>query len=571
MNYRIRFLKGELEGKCFSIQKDSLSIGRSSKNDVVLHLEDISRRHVILALGTEGIAMENLSAKKTSVDGKAIPMGQKSPLGAGQTVVLGTATEFLLEAYEDDEAPQGNAPPDMDMGSTRSMATEDLADYTAAFEPEMASGFQAGSVAGTRSQLESTTAPPSQLFTSGNSTTSSPTDVPPTRKGKQNSWTGWGKSKGTASDGRADEATGAASASQTVDMQTRMGTPEEIEDIRRGYLRNLRVRNALFALLVMAFIYVVGMVYYLFHKSQEKNLGWPLKDGVISRSKLFDLEIPRFQKAIFISYPVISQTAIDKEKSCLSIRTGIGRYGQVPFFITVEHDSNPQLLKEERRASLERWMQRKAQGSNAWNFEVPIPVPKHFPVRFWSNHNGVPYLAVPYTRQRDGLAMFGHVWYFRCEDTEIAVILELPASERWRGEGFLKESMMRFTLDTVTGHWEGMAELDILPVKEELREAEKLLDSASPSAWSKVEYMLTSALCKIDRDSESQEYRQALKLLRKLRKDQEIWFNSQRLSFYRAKSLEDKAEQGQIRRICQGVFSSREDRRHNNVRTNNWN
>ena len=129
---------------------------------------------------------------------------------------------------------------------------------------------------------------------------------------------------------------------------------------------------------------------------------------------------------------------------------------------------------------------------------------------------------------------------------------------------------MRFSENAIKGHWEGHAERDSLPIQEELAEAEKLLESASPSAWRKVNFLLSSALCKMDRGKEPKEYQRAVRMLRRLRDVQETWYNSQILSYRRAKAFENTSEQAQIRSTCQGVFSSPEDNRYYKVRTNIW-
>ena len=119
MEYRIRFTKGNLAGQWFAIGADAIAIGRSHTNDVVLHTEDVSRRHLLLARQDSGIRLDNLSSRKTAVDGTPMEIAAHCFLVAGQTVLIGAANEFVLETVESQDDDATRPPPPADADATK--------------------------------------------------------------------------------------------------------------------------------------------------------------------------------------------------------------------------------------------------------------------------------------------------------------------------------------------------------------------------------------------------------------------------------------------------------------------
>ena len=103
MKYQIRFIQGEIAGKCVPISQDkALTIGRSHSNELKLTAPDVSGRHVVLMLTPNGVVMDNLSSRITLIDSAAVGTAERKALLAGQTVTMGSGTAFVLECLPDD-------------------------------------------------------------------------------------------------------------------------------------------------------------------------------------------------------------------------------------------------------------------------------------------------------------------------------------------------------------------------------------------------------------------------------------------------------------------------------------
>ena len=147
---------------------------------------------------------------------------------------------------------------------------------------------------------------------------------------------------------------------------------------------------------------------------------------------------------------------------------------------------------------------------------------------------------------------------------------EFPATERWHAEVFLERSLLAFSESLIYRHWEGRAEKIGIPVKEALVDAENLLEGASPNSWTKVDYLLKSSLCDINKSVDGVSYKKAISLLTRLRENQKLWYNSQLIAYRQAANLNDKAGKENVKNTCLGIFSSPEDSRYYYVRKDMW-
>ena len=129
---------------------------------------------------------------------------------------------------------------------------------------------------------------------------------------------------------------------------------------------------------------------------------------------------------------------------------------------------------------------------------------------------------------------------------------------------------MAFTQTFILQHWEGQAGLGDKPIDEALAEATKLLENEKPDVWTRIQYLLCSSLCLLDKDKDAKNYEKAMELLQELRKRQHIWYNSQLLAYRKALNFKDEDEQKRIKETCTGIFSSPEDRRYFMIRRNDW-
>ena len=72
------------------LEKNTIGIGRSSGNDVVLDTSSISRYHVTIAYNGKDVTVQDLeSVNGTYVDGKRLAPNEPHPLRGGEEIQIG--------------------------------------------------------------------------------------------------------------------------------------------------------------------------------------------------------------------------------------------------------------------------------------------------------------------------------------------------------------------------------------------------------------------------------------------------------------------------------------------------
>ena len=241
MRYRIHFINGEIAGSVFDIPANgTLSVGRSRSNSVCLKAPDVSGRHLVLTASENGVTLESLSLRKTETESGRVEIGVKIPLAAGQTVKIGSSNEFVLECAE-----------------LRGDTVEDIAP---ASEPNPAPrNFDENATIGGGAfpgGMDNKTVVVSEDF--GNTVLSSTPENPPMQPGAF----GGGKTS-VAADSSGSRGEPAAlerdmpgedasiAYNNTVALQTRMASPDELEFMRVAYQKK-RTKKTLIMSAVMA-------------------------------------------------------------------------------------------------------------------------------------------------------------------------------------------------------------------------------------------------------------------------------------------------------------------------------
>ena len=521
MKYRIKFTSGSLSGRDFGFAKNTISIGRSRQNDVVLTEPDVSARHIILYLAEHGIEMENLSSRITIVDAEPMKLGERKKITAGMSVRLGDEVSWELEAVED----SGAASDDQPTGS----AFDDLA--TGFPDDEKTGGVLPDDRPGSSARAS---APEP-----------SPADDSPAVQ--------------------AEPPVEPAGNDETIMMQTRMASPEELEYLKSSHDKERKKRIGFLLFTGVAIVAALFLVYRLFvYREPEEFVSWPKKSNGKIYYNIAQLKDIPFTKDCDIEYPATPGAKVINEDGRVTIIAAIGKYLDVPLRIVVEYRREPQLLTTSRTAIFEKWIAAKSRSGGNWNFDLILPV------EFFSTDHGIPFLQVTYSRTVKSDAYFGIAVFWRHEDWCFFMTKEVPMRERWRAEYFLRgETFLWFSDAFLNDHWEGHE--DLLPgsAAANLDEAKTLLSRRTPSVWKKCELLLNSALIK-SCGARDDTYRFALAQLRQLRQQQREWFNAQKIAYFCAKNAKLKGEQKQIKESVKADFSSDDDLRYYKIRRNKW-
>jgi hypothetical protein len=106
--FALRFISGKYQGGEFPIYPDKpIVVGRSSDLDMVLVEDMVSRKHARIAMGGEGIMIEDLgSTNGTFVNGEKV---KKAKLKEGDRVLIGTSILKVVAADQAAVAAGGDA------------------------------------------------------------------------------------------------------------------------------------------------------------------------------------------------------------------------------------------------------------------------------------------------------------------------------------------------------------------------------------------------------------------------------------------------------------------------------
>ena len=96
---RLRVLSGVQQGQDVLVLPPLATVGRAPENDIVLHADDISRRHARIEIGREGARVVDLgSTNGTTVNGRAVA---SAPFGPGDALAFGSVAVEVLSVSAD--------------------------------------------------------------------------------------------------------------------------------------------------------------------------------------------------------------------------------------------------------------------------------------------------------------------------------------------------------------------------------------------------------------------------------------------------------------------------------------
>ncbi len=577
MKYQIRFTDGEYQDHVFPIGAAALSIGRSHSNVIHLQTADVSGKHVNLTLTDKGILLENFSSRVTTVDDAPIAMGDRVNLVAGQVIGLGSLVKFTLEALPDDTPAAASAPRDDD--ATVPPAPKATAAQSAAKTPTDKNDDDATVPPAPKAPAakdNDATVPPAPkakpAAPSGANRNDDDATVPPKKAPAPQPAVKKAPAPQPAANTKTSEAPSAASeedsSNETISMQTRMASAEELEYMKSSHEKR-KMRKTGCTLFVLASIAaIVATVYFcFFYRQPEKDTSWPVDEAgqLLVASVKMEESCP-FSNVLAIRYPNVPDVSVKKETGRLAIVSKLGKYQDVPLHLTMDYFQDRKTLLQPREATLEAWMATKTSGSENWNFDLIQPL------AFYRVDHGIPYLCVPYSRTENNESYVGYAVQIRITDWVFILQKEIPTRDRWRAEWFIQgTSFLAFGENVTSTHWEGTDTYQKGDLVGIIGEARALMRRHSTTVWQKAEFLIRSALVQAPQTPEGQQItKDAAELLKELRDAQIEYYNAQKIAYLLARTNRNEREQKKIIAELKAVFSSEEDRRYHKIRQDKW-
>ena len=499
-------------------------VGRSHTADIRLTQPDVSGKHLLLHVDGDSVIVENLSSHGARAG--QVTLELPTPIRVGDSLYLGQSTVITLGS--DAEPPQEEPSPEMTMMTAMPLEPEP--------KPEPA-----------------------------------PTPAPEPKPEPQPEPAPQPDIEATIVDAPAPKAAPAEASEDDVFktnvMQTRIASAEELDFLRRQDRKTKRGKKLKYILPILGGAIVLGLVFFLKGNPPEEKLTWPLRADGKYAEKAYDPQggghaAGRF--SLIAPLTELTESKIDQNGD-LVVQTMIGRDRDVPLRLVLSCKHSPAFLHESRSKTFRDWMREIAASGGHWNFDQPSDL------FFIGRNNGLPCLSAAYTREIDHQSWYGEALFFRNGDERIVRMAEIPNAERLRGADFLAGNPFLFTSPAfIENHWEGSDTLVAGDPEDLLQEAKGLLLKMSPATWDKITMLLRSTLVQATEQDREALKEDALNQLRKLRGNQNVWYNAQMIAYLKEKAADNLRGAELIRDSCLAVFSSEDDLRHRNIQRNIW-
>ena len=519
--YKILVISAEHGGAEYDISPAVLQIGRSHSCDIRFTAPDVSGHHVeILLDGSGAPVMRTLSQRTTMVNDAAVAPDSVTPLHENDLIRLGDEVVLKICCIGDSETTLA---PDIDPDVT--------------ILPETPA---AG-------------APRNDAAETGEGAVETIAQTVPDAAGET------GEAAETPAGGAAE--TGGAEDEQTILMQTRVASLEEIDLLRKRQNRGSRKKTVVYACGALICIAIIAICWGISATRREAVLTWPLD----AKGKFNDEVIAPNAEAgsdFLIYFPRDKNMKVDRKANDIVAETRIGKLRDVPLRLEFHAVKSPDNLRTKRGEGFGKWIETAIRKGGKWNFDSISPV------QFRGRNNGFPYLTAKYTRSVNGRSWFGVAGYMKFRDWEFVILREIPTEERWRGEELIsRESFFSVAPAFIARHWEYGGQ--ILP-EPSLEEARSMLDRTSPAMWPQISDILISVMIRSLQTNDLKNFEKAQAMMAELRMKQTNWLNAEKLEYFTAIAKHRYKDAKRIRENCRQMFSDENDQRYHFIRRDQW-
>lgn len=522
--------KGEPAGAVFEMNDGEHLLGRGHHCSERLMSDDVSREHGQITVQRSAAFLQNLSKFGTRVDDQLIE--GRVELKEGQRIAMGKHTVLLVEVIDD--AAVGAAG-ECTMGGVEDVVSGPGGDAGRYPTRAPVTSGDVGNTINNPMSADAREVPSGKATAHG---TSIDDDAPPS----QGTWSR--NSQGPVSQGPG-----------TRVIRTRGVTPEDLAEAKREVQRREKRRVALMAFVPLVLIVGVLVLRHALTPPPEPRLEWPVgADG----SRLMG-HAPAPNGGYDVVYPLTPGVDVPSNgANPYVVKCELGRKANVHLRVFLaEEQLEDKSITLDRDAILREWIERTAQSGDTWSFDKPLQK-----VLFMGDairENGIPTRLVTYQRMTETEKWFGAAYLLRHGQRLVTVRVELPVSERVRGEDLLYDYYIEPSVEFMRTYWEGTPQASPVSIPDVLRDARQELRRQAPGSWAKLCRQLGVVLQQATPAHDEPAVKEALELLVALRQQQAFWFNNQSLQIVSAKRDADKAKVKRLARDAQGVFTDSDD------------
>lgn len=525
-HYKIKIISKEHHSEEHNISSTVLLLGRSHACDIRFSAPDVSGRHIELQLDEFGKPfLRNLSMRRTLINDDKVTHEAVNALHADDLVQLGD--EVMLKIlYSDD---QGNQIPGSSSDADLTLLPQEETMNITDIKMEQREDDHSSSVTTALKQTNDKVDTISGFQTVDSNKTEDESD-----------------------------------AQETMVMQTRIASPEEIELLRKQQNHSFRKKNLIYLIGFLISIGIIVLGWVVSTTNKETTLSWPLdSNGNFNDEVLYpNTETGR---DFLIYFPRCKDMRVSKNENNFIVETRIGKLQDVSLRLEFYATKSMDILYTKRENGFKKWIDAVMRKGGKWNFDSISEV------QFRGKNNGVPYQTVKYSRAVNGKSWFGIACYMKFRNWEFVLLKEIPTEERWRGERLLeRETFISVSPAFVEKHWEYNGSVLSAPSNNMLEEARSMLDRTSPAMWPQISEMLISVMIRSLRDNEITNFEKAQIMIVELRQKQTKWLNAKKIEYFNALAKNKYKEAQRIRENCRGMFSDENDQRFHFIRRDQW-
>lgn len=548
--WKVTVVGGDENGMDFTFPANkSVLIGRSRSADLRLKEPDVSGRHVELFVDVDGTPqIRNLSRYTTWVNSREMPSGATLPLAVGDTVELGRRVRVRVDAVPRPSTVSADI-------------SAPLPVPTAVMEESMMTSPGDGTFTGTRGGETGATHLPDATLA--------------TRFPAQVSVTGYADET-IAEPGVVQTESGAAEDGETCELETRVGSFEEVLQRRRELERRARLHKVVVAVCFVFVALFLAALWFISRTTREtREMAYPADAHGRPDSASYILRDANGLALVKVDFPRHPKMDVNEssDSNGVSVLSFMGRDRDVPFYLQLDAVSRREELEMDLMSSVRAWFKRTENAGAGFVFDErmkdelrPAFFEDAFPGSCQSKSlYGVRFVTFEYKRtwQRDGRLWHGVLIYFRSGDTVYVLRREIPELYWERGAYRIRADPNLAIYSTfIDSYWEspGMANLPIDRSTSDLMASIRtILSKERASDWPFLKRELDATLVKTWRDDpKTRDLAQSC--LRQFREVLRVYYYGKYNAYMNAKDNHDVRRMNRVRLDCQMVFDNPDER-----------
>ena len=363
---------------------------------------------------------------------------------------------------------------------------------------------------------------------------------------------------------------------ETQELQTRIGSYEEILERKRQLERRVAAKHWRFGVLVALVLAAFGAIWLA--SATRRNVtdveGPFLPDGEkdIVYQEVYDAE---GGMEIFIECPRndAMRAVWSSDSNRFELVSWIGRDRDVPFRLTFTKEKDPEELRLSMEESFTLWMSRK----KAENFAFPDRNGRPVEREFWEDvfpgwmesqtQCGIPFVRSEYTRTAGSIEWRGMCFRLRDGDTAYCVLSEIPETY-WKRGGYRISSTPFIGLYSrfVDRQWDSPGKDRLMDDFDEdtlISKVRHELTARETRAWTQLEKWVDTLMA-MTWGKKNANAKSARECLDAFMARKTLFYNEKKLAYNTAKLNRDEKRQHRIFMDCRHIFKMLKHDRHTN-------